>query len=180
MLEQLGARLGDQGDRLRVVHADLREPLDLGEQADAAISVATLQWLPDHDVVFRSAARALRAGGRFVAEGGGFGNIAELRKAVAAVGGDTGGAIWNFADAETTAARLDAAGFTNLEVRLVPDPARLERGEQLETYIATVMLGVQLRELPRSERRPFVRAVADQLPEPVIDYVRLQISAVRR
>lgn len=180
MLRQLTARLGDQGDRLRVVQADLRQPLELGEQADAALSVATLHWLPDHDVVFRSVARALRPGGRFVAEAGGFGNIAEFRRAVAAVGGDTGEALWNFADAETTAARLGAAGFTDIATRLVADPARLERGEQLETYLATVMLGAQLRELPMSEQRPFVRAVADQLAEPVIDYVRLQLSAVRR
>jgi trans-aconitate 2-methyltransferase len=39
------------------------------------------------------------------------------------------------------------------------------------------MLGAQLRDLPDDERRPFVRAVAERLPEPVIDYVRLQISA---
>ncbi len=180
MLEQLSSRLGDRGDRLRVVHADLREPLDLGEPADAALSVATLHWLPDHDVVFRSVAAALRSGGRFVAEGGGFGNIAEFRRAVAAVGGDTGDAFWNFADVETTVVRLDAAGFTDLDVKLTPDPARLERGEQLETFIATVLLGAQLRDLPMSEQRPFVRAVADQLAEPVIDYVRLQICATRR
>jgi trans-aconitate 2-methyltransferase len=30
-----------------------------------------------------------------------------------------------------------------------------------------------------AERRPFVRAVARRLAEPVIDYVRLQIRAVR-
>jgi trans-aconitate 2-methyltransferase len=180
MLQQLGARLGDEGGRLRVVHADLREPLDLGEQADAALSVATLHWLPDHDLVFRSVAASLRPGGRFVAEAGGFGNIAGFRRALAAVGADTGAALWNFADVETTTARLDTAGFTDIEVRLVADPARLERGEQLEAYLATVMLGTHLRELPTSERRPFVRAVAGQLPEPVIDYVRLQISAVRR
>ena len=183
MLEQLSARLGEQADRLRVVHADLREPLDLGEQADAALSVATLHWLPDHDVVFRSVARSLRPGGRFVAEAGGLGNVAEFRRAVAVVGGDTGDEFWNFADVETTVARLDAAGFTDLDVALVADPARLERGEQLEAFIATVLLGAQLRELPIGEQRPFVRAVADQLTragEPVIDYVRLQISAVRR
>ena len=180
MLEQLSARLGAQRDRLRVVQADLREPLDLGEQVDAALSVATLHWLPDHDVVFANVARSLRPGGRFVAEAGGFGNIAEFRGAVAAVGGDTGDSFWNFADVETTVARLDAAGFTDLEVALVADPARLERGERLETFIATVLLGAQLRDLPMREQRPFVRAVADQLAEPVIDYVRLQISATRR
>jgi trans-aconitate 2-methyltransferase len=179
MLEQLQARLPDRGARLRVVQADLREPLDLDVQADAALSVATLHWLPDHDVVFRSVAGALRPGARFVAEAGGFGNIAEFRRAVGTVGGDTGDAFWNFATADETVARLTAAGFTDVDVALVRDPAQLKRGEQLEAFIATVLLGAQLRELPMSEQRPFVRAVATQLSEPVIDYVRLQISAVR-
>jgi trans-aconitate 2-methyltransferase len=179
MLEQLNAQLTGYGDRLRVVHADLREPLVLDQLVDVALSVATLHWLPDHDVVFRSVAAALRPGGRFVAEAGGYGNIANFRRAVAEIGGDDGAAFWNFADAESTAARLDAAGFTDIEVALVPDPARLEPGEQLETFIATVLLGAQLRELPPAEQRPFVHAVAERLDEPVIDYVRLQISAVR-
>ena len=124
-------------------------------------------------------AAALRPGGRFVAEAGGFGNIARFRQAVAAVGGDTGSQFWNFAGVEETRARLTAAGFTDVGVRLVDDPARLERGEQLETFIATVLLGAQLREMAPADRRPFVHAVAEQLPEPVIDYVRLQLSAVR-
>jgi len=34
--------------------------------------------------------------------------------------------------------------------------------------------------MPLQEQRPFVHAIAEQLTEPVIDYVRLQISAVRR
>jgi trans-aconitate 2-methyltransferase len=33
--------------------------------------------------------------------------------------------------------------------------------------------------LPPTEREGFVRAVADRLPEPVLDYVRLDIDAVR-
>jgi trans-aconitate 2-methyltransferase len=36
---------------------------------------------------------------------------------------------------------------------------------------------VHLRDLPPAERRPFVRAVAARVPEPVVDYVRLQIHA---
>jgi hypothetical protein len=71
------------------------------------------------------------------------------------------------------------AGFTDVNVRLVPDPARLERGEQLEAFIATVMLGTQLRDMSNQDRRPFVHEVAQSLPEPVIDYVRLQICAIR-
>jgi trans-aconitate 2-methyltransferase len=178
MLEQLRARIGAEA-RLRVVHADLRAPLDLGEQVDAALSVATLHWLPDHDVVFASVARALRSGGRFVAEGGGFGNVAVFRQAVTAAGGTDVGRFWNFAGVAETQERLERAGFVEIDVQLVADPARLERGEQLEAFIATVMLGAHLRELPAADRRPFVHAVAELMAEPVVDYVRLQIHAVR-
>jgi trans-aconitate 2-methyltransferase len=49
--------------------------------------------------------------------------------------------------------------------------ARFERGEQLEAYIATVMVGAQLRDLPAEQHRPLVAALAARLAEPVIDYV---------
>lgn len=62
---------------------------------------------------------------------------------------------------------------------LVPDPARLDAGRQFEAYLATVVLGAHLRELPPEDRAPFVRAVAARLAEPVVDYVRLQIRATR-
>ena len=80
---------------------------------------------------------------------------------------------------EETRARLAAAGFTGIEVGLVPDPARLESADQFEAYLATVILGVHLRDMPPAERRPFVRAVAARVPGPVADYVRLQIRATR-
>ncbi|MGH3768550.1 MAG: class I SAM-dependent methyltransferase [Pseudonocardiaceae bacterium] len=177
MLAQLRHRLRDRIDRVTVVHADLRQPLALDAPVDAAMSVATLHWLPDHDTVFQTVAAALRPGGRFVAEAGGAGSVERFRAAVRAVGGDDGGQLWNFAGIEETTRRLRQAGFTGIEVDLVTDSVVLERGEQLEAFLATVMLGAQLRELPADQRRPFVRAVAAQLDEPVIDYVRLQINA---
>jgi trans-aconitate 2-methyltransferase len=146
---------------------------------DAAVTVATLHWLPDHDMVFQTVASSLRPGGRFVAEAGGAGNVERFRAAVRAVGGDDGGRLWNFAGIEETTHRLQRAGFTGIEVELVADSAVLERGAQFEAFLATVMLGSQLRELPTHQRHPFVRAVAEQLDEPVIDYVRLQIDATR-
>ncbi|MFD4183261.1 class I SAM-dependent methyltransferase [Rhodococcus sp. NPDC058514] len=179
MLSELRTRLASQLHRITVIRADVREPLTLPRSVDAALSVATLHWLPDHAEVFRSVAAVLRPGGRFVAEAGGAGNLARFRTALRAVSGADGGELWNFADTAETADRLQDAGFTDIDVRLVADPARLERGEQLEAFLATVLLGAQLRDLPADERRPFVHAVAERLPEPVIDYVRLQISAVR-
>lgn len=74
---------------------------------------------------------------------------------------------------------LPAIAHLRLNGRLVPDPARFERGEQLEAFIATLILGVQLRDMSSEDRRPFVHEVAQRLPEPATDFVRLQISATR-
>jgi trans-aconitate 2-methyltransferase len=179
MLQALRERLHGRLDRVDVVQADLRRPLPVAEPVDAVMSVATLQWLPDHAAVFGHVAAVLRPGGRFVAEAGGEGNCAAFRQALRQVTGDDGAALWTFPTVDDTVRKLQAMGFTDLDVRLVPDPARLEPGEQLQAYLATVMLGAQLRDLPPVDRRPFVAAVADRLPTPVIDYVRLQITAVR-
>ncbi|MGI5211625.1 class I SAM-dependent methyltransferase [Plantactinospora sp. CA-290183] len=182
MLDRLRSRLGGAGDRLTVLRADLRAPLRPPVPADVAFSVATLHWLPEHDTLFRSLAAALRPGGRFVAEAGGRGNVAGVLRAVAEVTGaavEDGARFWNFADVDDTARRLRAAGFADARVELVPDPARLDRGEQLEAFLGTVILGAHLRELPAQRRRPFVRAVAERMPEPVVDYVRLRIDARR-
>ena len=179
MLAQLRRRLAADLDRVQIVQADVREPLPALPKVDAVLSVATLHWLPDHGQVFRSVAGLLRPGGQFVAEAGGAGNIAAIRAALASMGLDDGAAIWNFADVPETTARLAEAGFTGIEVRLVADPARLDSPTQLESFLATVILGAQLRDLPADQRRPFVSAVAGRLAEPVADYVRLQISATR-
>jgi trans-aconitate 2-methyltransferase len=112
-----------------------------------------------------------------VAEAGGYGNIAGFRRALAEVSGDDGADVWNFATAQETARNLRSAGFEAIDVALVPDPIRLEDAELLGVYLATVMLGAQLRELPAAQHGAFVRAVAARLDEPVIDYVRLQLSA---
>jgi trans-aconitate 2-methyltransferase len=179
MLAQLRDRLAGQLDRVQVLEADLREPLPVAAPVDAVLSVATMHWLPDHAQLFRSVAGILRPGGQFAAEAGGAGNIDAVRAVLAELGADDGQDIWNFAAAGETRERLAAAGFTGIEVGLVPDPARFESADQFDAFLATVVMGVHLRDLPPAERRPFVRAVAARLDEPVIDYVRLQIRATR-
>jgi trans-aconitate 2-methyltransferase len=166
-------------DRVEVVHADLRKLLPLNKPVDAVLSVATLHWLPDHARLFTDIASMLRPGGQFVAEAGGHGNITTVREALADLGADDGAGTWNFTGADEATAHLEAAGFNEIQVDLVPDPARLKAGEQLEAFLATVVLGAHLRDLPPRQHRPFVHAVAQRLPEPVVDYVRIQIRAVK-
>jgi trans-aconitate 2-methyltransferase len=179
MLEHLRARLGDGGGRLEVLHRDLREPLRLYGPFDAVMSVATLHWLPDHQHVFDELACIVRPGGRVVIEAGGRGNIAGFLQALRGLIDDDGSRFWNFATVSGTRARLSRAGFDEIAVRLVPDEARFEDRRQLEAFVATVMLAAELRELPSDRGAMLVADVCDRLPEPAIDFMRLQIEARR-
>ncbi|MEE4542344.1 class I SAM-dependent methyltransferase [Streptomyces sp. V4-01] len=178
MLEQLRRRLDGRLDRVEVVHADLTRPLPFEGEVDAVFSVAAFHWVEDHAALFSALAARLRPGGRLVSDCGGRGNIASVNAAVADVSGASAGG-WEFAGVQDTEARLEAAGFTDIEVRLRPDPARFAPGGQLEAFLATVILGAQLDAMAPHDREPFVEAVAARLAEPVVDYVRLEISAVR-
>jgi trans-aconitate 2-methyltransferase len=149
---------------------------------DAILSTATFHWIIDHDRLFRNLAAVLRPGGYLVAQCGGGDNVASVLAAAAAVAPDFGlDPAWrgsrNFATPEETAKRLAAAGFTEIETWLHPEPTPFEPGEPLETFMATVVLREHLALLPPPDRAPFVHAVAERMPRPEIDYVRLNISA---
>lgn len=178
MLEQLRIRLADQTDRVEILQADLAKPLSVQGHVDAVFSIATFHWISDHATLFRNLAGVLRPGGQFVADCGGQGNIARIAAAIDDVVGESR-AIWTFAGADETKRRLEGAGFTDIEVALDPDPCRLEPGQQFESYLATLVLGAHLDRLPKQDRAGFVQAVAERLPEPVVDYVRLTIRAKR-
>jgi trans-aconitate 2-methyltransferase len=179
MLARLKERLASvPTDRLTVLRADLREPLPVDRPVDAVFSVATLHWLPDHESVFTRLRSTLRHGGRLVAEFGGHGNLASVDAALSDLGFASVNARLTFATVEQTRAALVAAGFTDIEVELRPDPVTLAPGEQLEAFLATVVLGAVLDPLPAEGRGDVVRAVAQRLQGAEVDYVRLQVSAV--
>jgi ubiquinone/menaquinone biosynthesis C-methylase UbiE len=75
----LGARSGFD---VRVCNA---EALPFEDEFDAVFSNAALHWVRDQDAMLAGVKRALRPGGRFVAEMGGHGNIASIQVALAAV-----------------------------------------------------------------------------------------------
>jgi trans-aconitate 2-methyltransferase len=178
MLDQLENRLGDRRDRVEIIHADLTRPIPVEGQVDAVVSVAAFHWVLDHDALFRNLAAVLRRDGQLVTDCGGAGNIVRIARAIEDVLGESP-PIWNFAGIADTERRLGRAGFTDIEVSLTSDSARLEPGAQFESYMATVVLGAHLERLPDADRASFVSAVIDRLPEPVVDYVRLEIRARR-
>lgn len=176
MIAQARARLGDRAE-LHV--ADLTEPLHVDGPVDAVMSVAAFHWITDHDLLFANLATVMRPGARLTSDCGGQGQLAVLTAALVEVTGD-GKAGTSFKGVDETRASLEGAGFEVEDVRLRPDPLRLEDPELMETYLATVNLGSHLATLPPEEHRPFVRAVREAMAEPVIDYVRLEIDAVWR
>ena len=104
--------------RARGIHARLGdgECLPFGRQFDAVFSNAALHWMPDAPAVASGVHKALKPGGRFVAEFGGHGNVAAIVTALRAVaeryGIDTRLASpWFFPTAEEYAHILTKAGF---------------------------------------------------------------------
>jgi trans-aconitate 2-methyltransferase len=177
MIEAARVRLARFGERIDYVVADLAQPLPI-EPVDAILSTATFHWVADHAALFRNLAAVVRPAGRLVAQCGGEGNIASIQRVLAGIGDGWLGAV-HFASPAETARRLAAAGFTDIECWLTPEPTRFDAGEPLETYLRTVVLGAHLARLQPDARDDFVRAVAAGLGEPVIDYVRLNITARR-
>lgn len=156
---------------------------------DAVFSNAALHWMPDAEAVIAGVYRALKPGGRFVAEMGGMGNIAAIRTALQAV-------LQKFSiDAEALAASfypspahyrrlLEAAGFTVQSIELIPRPTPLPHG--MESWLNTFRNGV----LDLLEPKDRAAAIAETvgLLKPILcdmdgnwtgDYVRLRFYAVR-
>jgi len=178
MIEIARERLAVLGDRVEFVVADLSQPLPLAEPVDAVLSTATFHWIADHDALFANLAAVLRPGGWLVGQCGGAGNVASVQRVLATLGDGWLGPVY-FASPLETVRRLDTAGFVDIECWLADEPTRFEPGQAFDAFLGTVILGAHLERLPEEARQRFVRAVAERLPEPVIDYVRLNIVARR-
>ncbi len=184
MIDAARRRLAATGrdERVELAVADLLE-LELDDPVDAILSTATFHWISDHDRLFARLRGALRPGGRLVAQCGGEGNIAAAREAIAAVAAEApyaerlaGFDPWSFAGPQKTEERLRAVGFYDAKCWLEARPVTPDAPHE---YFATVVLGAHLDRLPREAHRPFVEAVVERLPSPVVvDYVRLNIDAV--
>ncbi|AXC15026.1 Methyltransferase type 11 [Acidisarcina polymorpha] len=164
------------------------DELTFDGEFDAVFSNAALHWMHNQDAVLAGVKRALKPGGRFVAEMGGHGNIASIRVALAAVFADWGldayGMDNNFFPTATDyRARLEAAGFSVETIALIPRPTPLpETG--MRGWLETFRRGL-LDRLPEQHREAAIEKTVALLkpvlhsPEEgwVADYVRLRFAA---
>jgi trans-aconitate 2-methyltransferase len=168
------------GDRAEVWCQDALE-LDLAEPVDAIVSTAALHWVPDHDRLWERLAQALRPGGVLESQCGGAGNINGVREVIDAVARDiapelVGWSPWVFAGPQETELRLRVAGFTVNDCWLRERPTY---PRDVDAFVRTSILAAHLERLPQERREPFAAAVVAGVRVP-LDYVRLNVSAVRR
>ena len=180
MIDLARARLAAGPHRVSFVQADLLElgpgMLDGAAPLDAVFSTATFHWVTDHDRLFANIRSVLRPGGQLVAQCGGAGNIGNVIGAVRSLGVERAG-TWLYAAPEETASRLERAGFAGVEVWCNNEEVTFSTRTGLVEFLETVCLREHLATMAPAERHPFAARVAEAMPAPAIDYVRLNIVA---
>lgn len=158
------------------------------EEFDAVFSNAALHWMPAADAVLAGVHRALKPGGRFVAECGGHTNVAAISVALRSVlerRGVTYRWPWYFPSPDAYRARLVAHRFAVDAVTLVPRPTPLptDMAGWLQTFAGSLFE----RDVPAAVRADIEQEVVallrpslcDEAGRWTADYVRLQVVARR-
>ena len=159
------------------------------EEFDAVFSNAVLHWIKSADQMIAGVFRALKPGGRFVAECGGYGCINKIRTALVHAldrRGLHGEAYvpWYFPTPGDYATRLEKAGFRVDSIALIPRPTPLPG--DIVAYLDTFAQNF-LSALPADARPEYLDEVRATL-EPqlrddngvwIADYVRLRFAATR-
>ncbi|MEG4284018.1 methyltransferase domain-containing protein [Microcoleus sp. A006_D1] len=180
--------------------ADARDFL-VEEPLDAVFSNAVLHWVKQPDAAIDCVEKALRPGGRFVAEFGGKGNVGAIVRALLSVLSEIGLSEpeslnpWYFPSIGEYALLLENHGFEVSYAVLFDRPTLLEGGSAgmvnwIEMFAGDFLSGlspeVRAAKLSRRESRAVV-AVAERLRPTLYrdagwtaDYRRLRVVAVKK
>ena len=164
--------------RVSFIQADLDAPLIPPlerDSVDVIVSTSTFHWVRDHDALFRNLATVLRPGGQLVVDCGGAGNVAPMLELLRELGHEEH--PWTYAGIAETQARLRAAGFAEMDVRLVPRVTHFDSVKDAERFLTTVALRTFVTDLGPVEGPALVREVAARLPDRSMHWVRLEIVA---
>lgn len=163
------------------------ESLPFDHQFDAVFSNAALHWMRRPDQVLAGIARALKPGGRFIAEFGGAGNVGAICRALKDALKTRGYSFdhlnpWYFPTATEYKQKLVHARFEVTQIDLFQRPTPLP-GDVigwLETFAQSFTIG-----WPPEDRTSLFQDVRDRLRPKLCDaagnwtadYVRLRLSA---
>ena len=159
--------------------------LSFDGEFDAVFSNAALHWMKQPQRVIRGVAHALKAGGRFVGEFGGHGNVAAIVAALESALNARGLPInnpWFFPQPKEYKTMLEAEGFEVQSIELIPRPTLLPGDVKawLETFAQSFSAAV-----PLADRPAFIAEVVlalrgklcDDKGDWYADYVRLRFEA---
>jgi len=175
-----------------VVRADLLA-LPFRAAFDVVFSTATFHWVLDTVALDAAIHAVLVPGGRLHAQCGGAGNLARLLARAHALMREPRYAscfqdwheTWVFLSADAAAAHLRAAGFEQVRACLVDAPTPFATREAYREFVQVVVLADHLTRIDTpAGRETFVDALVDAAaaddPPFVLDYVRLDLEAVRK
>jgi SAM-dependent methyltransferase len=163
------------------------QALELPAEFDAVFSHGAIHWMPEADRVFAGAWRALKSGGRFVAETGAHCNIAAIHTALIATLMHFGVLEENiprfyYPAADECCDLLEASGFSVTLIQTFSRPTPLPRG--IRAWFE--MFGKSFFNTIPNEQRDAAMAYAERLLTPVLrtgkgdwiaDYVHLRFKA---
>jgi SAM-dependent methyltransferase len=164
------------------------QSLAFDREFDAVFSNAALHWMHPPEAVLDGVRRALKPGGRFVAEMGGHNNTAAIIVALSAVLGRRGLDVrklspWYFPSVAAYRQKLEAAKFAVAEIAIIPRPTVLESGLEAWLDNFTEDLFAPLPEADRATARAEVvellrPVLTDETGTWIADYVRLRFRAM--
>ena len=172
--------------------ADARN-FQVNEPLDAVFSNAVLHWIKEPDAVINCVAKALKPGGRFVAEFGGKGNVGAIVRALLSVLSEIGceepQALnpWYFPSIGEYAGLLEKQGFDVGYAVLFDRPTPLEGGSAGMVNWIKMFAGGFLSGLSDDVRSHVIRTVEEHLRSVLYrdgnwnaDYRRIRIVAVKK
>ena len=174
--------------QLRFVTGDARD-FAFDRPFDGVLSNAALHWVRPPEKVIACVARALKPGGRFVAEFGGRGNVRgialALARAAKAVGVGDWQPGWYFPGVGEYAALLEAGGLEVTFATLFDRPTPLQGENGMRQWVA-MFAGGLLEAVPAGAREELLAHVEAELRPTLYhdgawhaDYRRLRVIARR-
>ena len=161
--------------------------LRFNSEFDAVFSNAALHWMSDPASVINGVWRALRPGGRFVGELGGYGNVSKIVSAIESALLTRGLAVarpWFFPRPKEYQELLESVGFDVHDIALFPRPTLLPG--DIRGWLIT-FAHPYTSVVPEGERNEFIAEITDSLRNTLVDatgkwiadYVRLRFAATK-
>jgi trans-aconitate 2-methyltransferase len=163
--------------------------LPFAQEFDAVFSNAALHWIPQAGEVVEGISRALKPGGRFVAEFGGKGNVqnvmAALEQGLTDLGVSSDGSNpWYYPSIAEYSSRLETHRLEVRQAILFDRPTKLEDGELGLANWIEMFCQSYLRRVPEAQRPAYLRAVEAaarpnlwKVDHWELDYRRLRLAA---